>query len=380
MSLNIDSSFPGGNIVVERIEGNTIFLHQDLRTTKGEWFYWYFRLRATEVSRLKFHFTRGLALGVRGPAVSLDRGRTWEWLGEESVVGNSFVYAVRQADAEIRFSFAMPYVASNWRTFLESLPQNIFIKQGVLCRSEEGRDVEALIVGPQDTDPLHRIALTCRHHSCEMMPNYSLEGLVGWVLKDPSKDARWLRSHVQMLLVPFMDKDGVENGDQGKNRQPRDHGRDYTGTSLFSSTQALRDFLPEWSDGKLRVCLDLHCPWIAGDLNEEIYLVGRPEAENQCEQKRFSKILEKVKQGPLPFSHLNFLSFGTHWNTNENFTLGECCAGWAYTLPEVLFATSVELPYANAGGVEVNQESARRFGEDLGRALSSYLQKQDAGG
>lgn len=37
-------------------------------------------------------------------------------------------------------------------------------------------------------------------------------------------------------------------------------------------------------------------------------------------------------------------------------------------------ATGMELPYANAGGVEVNAATARLFGPDLGRALSVYLQ------
>ena len=43
--LNIDADFPGGNIVLDRIEGDTVLLHQDLRDTEGDWFYWYFRER-----------------------------------------------------------------------------------------------------------------------------------------------------------------------------------------------------------------------------------------------------------------------------------------------------------------------------------------------
>ena len=42
-------------------------------------------------------------------------------------------------------------------------------------------------------------------------------------------------------LVPFVDKDGVEEGDQGKNRAPRDHNRDYAGASMYPETGALRE-------------------------------------------------------------------------------------------------------------------------------------------
>jgi murein tripeptide amidase MpaA len=36
-------------------------------------------------------------------------------------------------------------------------------------------------------------------------------------------EGRLARERFRFLAVPFMDKDGVEDGDQGKNRRPRDH-------------------------------------------------------------------------------------------------------------------------------------------------------------
>ena len=40
----IDADFPGGNILVERVDGNTAYIRQDLRDTTGHWFCWYFRV------------------------------------------------------------------------------------------------------------------------------------------------------------------------------------------------------------------------------------------------------------------------------------------------------------------------------------------------
>jgi hypothetical protein len=51
-------------------------------------------------------------------------------------------------------------------------------------------------------------------------------------LLSESKDGRWFRENVEVVIVPFMDKDGVEEGDQGKNRKPHDHNRDYIGESI----------------------------------------------------------------------------------------------------------------------------------------------------
>ena len=73
-------------------------------------------------------------------------------------------------------------------------------------------------------------------------------------------DGKWLREHVEFFIVPIVDIDGVEDGDQGKNRKPRDHNRDYAGESIYPQVKAIRERLPEWSDGKLRLALDLHCP------------------------------------------------------------------------------------------------------------------------
>ncbi|MBQ6011409.1 MAG: hypothetical protein IJL17_22960, partial [Kiritimatiellae bacterium] len=40
-----------------------------------------------------------------------------------------------------------------------------------------------------------------------------------------SKEGEWIRDNADCVFVPFMDKDGVENGDQGKHRAPHDHNR-----------------------------------------------------------------------------------------------------------------------------------------------------------
>jgi len=36
--LTVDCSFPGGNIVVDSIQEDTVYLRQDMRDTPGFWF------------------------------------------------------------------------------------------------------------------------------------------------------------------------------------------------------------------------------------------------------------------------------------------------------------------------------------------------------
>ena len=76
-----------------------------------------------------------------------------------------------------------------------------------------------------------------------------------------------------MLAIPFMDRDGVEDGDQGKNRTPHDHNRDYNERPLYPEVSALMK-LGESLKPRVLVATDLHCPHIRGEWNDRVYLVG----------------------------------------------------------------------------------------------------------
>lgn len=373
-ALQIDADFPGGNIVVGRIDGDEVFLHQDLRETTGNWFYWCFRVRGAEGRTLRFNFTKTDVLGARGPALSTDGGRTWQWLGTNVVAGRTFTYAFPAETSEAFFSLGMTYTERHWRDFMARLGPRPGLKTGTLCQTPKGRSAEFIRVGKVNGTPAHRVALTARHHACEMMASYELEGIIGAVLADDAT-GRWLREEVEFLIVPFMDKDGVEDGLQGKNRTPHDPNRDYLGESLYPTVAALKQLLPVWSDGKLRLALDLHCPYLKGAGAERIHFVGGPDAGQWERAGRFCNILERVRTGPLVYRPEDNIPYGKSWNTlAEPRMFGR----WAAGLPGVHFATTVELPYANALGKAVNAESARAFGRDLARAIHEYLAAEGA--
>jgi hypothetical protein len=400
-SVTADANYPGGNVVVERIEGDTVYLHPDLRDTEGWWFYWSFRVSRVEGvppsnrgqdardtgtpsvcgRTLTFRFSGPNPIGVRGPAVSTDQGRTWSWLGAEAVQDASFKYVYSAEVEEVRFSFGIPYQEQNLKEFLAQYKGNPHVAVQELCKSEHGRSVERLHVGRLDGDAEYRVLLTARHHACEAMADYVMEGLLEGILAD-SDDGYWFRRNVEVLAIPFMDKDGVEEGDQGKNRKPRDHNRDYIGKSVHPSVAALRTFVPNWSNGKLKAALDLHCPHIRGPHNEVIYIVGSEDERIWQQQRQFGRLLETVQTGPLVYRASDNLPFGQAWNTNDNTGGNKSFGQWAGNLEGVRLAASFEFPYANAGGQAVTADGARAFGRSLAKALRAYLEgiakKEDA--
>ncbi len=370
--LVIDDRFPGGNIVVERIEGDRVDLRPDLRDTQGWWFYWNFRVRGAEGRTLTFRFVDRNPIGVRGPAVSLDQGLSWTWMGADRVRDASFTYTFDDDDHEVRFCFTMPYVEADLHRFLADHEGHPHLSVRELCRTRNGRSVELLKVGDPDRDPRHRIFFAARHHACESMASFTLEGVIAAALAD-TDDGRWFREHANLLAVPFVDKDGVEQGDQGKNRKPHDHNRDYRGESIYPSVAAIRTLLQDWSRDGLDVAFDLHCPWIRGPHNETIYMVGSADPVMWQRQQEFGAILQRVQRGPLEYRASDNLPFGKAWNTAANYGDGVSFGRWASQLEGIGLASTFEIPYANAAGATVDADSARAFGHDLLRAIRKYV-------
>ncbi|HSI83598.1 MAG TPA: M14 family zinc carboxypeptidase [Candidatus Methylacidiphilales bacterium] len=397
----IDSAFPGGNIIVESIQDGVVILRQDLRDTQGDWFYWYFAVRGAEPgSTWRFQFSASPAMGVRGPGVSRDKGKTWRWLGADSLQGNGFSYTFPadyspsvQSEDEVRFSFGMPYLLADWDRFIDRLEEQqkhqdpARFTRHVLCRTRQNREVPYIRLNPSAPDEStkqgspsssrKRVLLTARHHSCEMMANYVLEGLIEEILRqhgDPAESGNPLRS-TEFLIIPFVDMDGVENGDQGKWRAPHDHNRDYDGGSLYAEVVAMKQLVPEWQGSGSLVCLDIHCPYIGGENNESIYLVGSGVPAIAREQERFSALLETYSHSGLPCFRDSFLPFGQSWNTAENYIAGKSFIHWIVEQPGVELAATIEIPYATAHGAEVNAKTARDFGHDLARAIKHYLSR-----
>jgi hypothetical protein len=368
----VDCVFPGGNILIDKIEGAHIFVHQDQRDTAEHWFYWYFRLRDAGGKTVVVHFTDWNVIGVRGPAVSLDGGANWFWAGSGCVLEATFEFAVPAGLTEIRFAFTIPYLQSNFDDFLARHPGHPRLEKTTLCRSRKGRSVELLRAGAPDETAPFRLLLTARHHACEAIANYVMEGILETMLSN-SAEGTWFQSQLACLAVPFVDKDGVEDGDQGKLRVPRDHNRDYAGESLYPEVRAIRDLIPAWTGKRLNISLDIHCPWIRGDRNEEIFFPGCDDPIIWAEIGQYCDILAQVQHGPLCFARKNNLNFGQEWNVHPppgNKTADQWCRemGWLGMI--------IEVPYANAGSQEVNSTSARLFGRDLAHALREFISQK----
>ncbi len=376
--FTVDDKVPAGNVVVEGIDGDVVRLKPDLRDTDGDWFYWAFRVCNAAGRTLNFRFGGaygGNVVGTRGPVVSCDKGKTWRYPLDGKSRQNTFTYTFPTDADEVWFYECHPYHQADWDAFLvrHAALRGRFFETGVLCQSKKGRAVEKARFGCLEK-PKFTVVLTARHHASESVASYALEGFLAAVLADDDLGA-WLRANVQVLAVPFMDKDGCVEGDQGKNRKPHDHNRDY-GAFIHPETKATVAWIKDETNGKIDMWLDLHCPWIRGHYNECVYSPLKRDVNNRnaAAERRFSALLEKLQCGSLTYKASDDLPYGKAWNTDANYTKGMGVINWAIrNLPEIKLGHTLEIPFATANGAVVTPDKVRDLGRDLAKALRAFL-------
>jgi hypothetical protein len=368
-AFKIYADFPSGNISIERLKNDTIWMHPDLRDTKGEWFYWCFSVDKASGKTLTFVFTKPNVFTKEGPAISFDRGSTWRWLSGGTFNNTTFSYAFKTND-EVRFSMGMPYTQKQFDSFIKPFLESGYVTLDNLTTTKSGRGIERLIIKPKNGEVKHKVLITARHHACEMMANYEIEGIIREIFSD-----EWLKKNVEFCIIPFIDKDGVENGDQGKDRIPHDHNRDYGDASLYESTIALKEWVPVWAEKKLVVALDLHCPWIKGEYHENILIVGSQDETIAEQEKLFCRILKSANSGELKVSEKMYMPYGVDWNSSKEYTVGLTFTKWVSSIEGIKLPISLEFPYANNEDQIITQENSRNFGIDLAEAIKKYLKQ-----
>ncbi len=386
--MSIDCEYPGGNVRVDKIDeaNGVVAVRPDLRDTRGYWFYWDFTLRGAAGRKLHFQFPKGDYLSSLGPAISRDGGKTWRWLnadGKRHEPNNAFDYVFAADENETRFATSIPYLQKDWDAASARWRGKEGVKFDVLCKSQSGRrDTEMLRITCRSGKAKWLFAFTARHHACEASANPVMEGIIDEILSD-SPEGRWIRDNADCVFVPFMDKDGVEDGDQGKNRWPYDHNRDYL-KDRYSSVKALKKLVLDESAGKRLVFIDLHSPHVRSHPNcpeqDQAFSFGcRDKALNARWNKFRANWIAAQRGGVLVYDGGYDIFGGTGYSAvmEKQWVAGFMSSdAWARTLPNCYFATCCEFGYSLCGGI-YSQPAARELGHSLLKAAAQAALSPD---
>lgn len=346
--MKIHQNFTGGNIRVTSIQENHIYLENELRDTQGDWFYWAFCVEGAEGQTLTFHFGH-TRLGYFGPAISHDLTE-WHWLG--TTTENEFTYTFTQNEHKVYFAHSMLYHPAR---FL-ALAKRLEVPVQTLCQSQKGRAVPYVTIG----DGEMHILLTARHHACESTGSYVLEGVLTELAAHPIPGAT-------IFCVPFVDYDGVVDGDQGKGRAPHDHNRDYDPNTpaIYPTTAAIRAYAD--ANG-CHFGFDFHSPWHLGGVNDHAFIVQN-SFEKLNRLNAFGECLEEsIAPDAFPYAHANDFPFGKDWNQG-----GATFAAYMMAKPENKVAFTLETAYFGTHACPTTAQNLLALGTSFAHALKSYI-------
>lgn len=191
----VSRNFPGGNIELIGIEGNTVRVRQDVNGCGERWFYWNFALTISAPGEYRVCFDDSVVSRF-GPATE-DNG-VWRYDRDAFVSHTEFTARFLTAGTR-RFAFSIPYQLTDHARFLATLPRDR-IRLYDWGLSERGRKIPVFAFG---TPSARKVVFTCRHHACESVAAYSLEGAVAALLRDEEYCAQH-----ETIVVPFVDVDG----------------------------------------------------------------------------------------------------------------------------------------------------------------------------
>ncbi len=364
--MKIDKEIIGGNIEVLEIDGDRVRVERELRDTRldRDWFYWSFRVTGAAGRTVTFEFPHKSRVGYRGAAVSHDQIH-WSWTGSRKVTVledesriESFTYTFGEDENKVYFAHDMVYVPARFEMFCAA--NGLEIEE--LCLSNKGRSVPFVRFGSGDK----KILLTSRHHACESTGTHVLESVFKSFIDEPLEGC-------EIVCVPFVDYDGVVDGDQGKHRLPHDHNRDYPrdgGESLYNTCAAIRRFA---DNNPVLFAFDFHSPMHLGKINDKVSIVYNME-EDLPRFLRFTKILKsKITDGSIPYDPINDVPPNTGWNQDTNETFARYIA----RKPENHLAFTLETPYFGEkdGSAVVNEDTLRELGKCFANAVREYIKE-----
>ncbi|MBQ1955777.1 MAG: hypothetical protein II350_08590 [Clostridia bacterium] len=351
--MQIHGNFTGGNIRLISADENTVTLENEYRDSYDGWFYWAFCIENAENRTITFKLQKD-RLGYFGPAVSHDL-KNWSWLGTgaRSNEGDSFVYSFAPGENRVYFAHDMLYHPDRFFEFAKKLG----LPTEELCTGYKGSSIPAVKFGSGEIS----IVLTARHHACEATGSYVLEGVLEELYTKPIPNTK-------IFCVPFVDFEGVIRGDQGKDRSPHDHNRDYLPlreNSIYPECIAIMDYVIQ---NKCHYAFDFHSPWHIGGRNDKVFIVKNPVHNDIIHG--FSEIFEKkISEGSMKYSPADDIAAGEDWNV-----FAYNCSNFMSSRKENKLAFSLETAYFGTEDNVISAEKAIELGRCFVAALREYIE------
>lgn len=190
-----------------------------------------------------------------------------------------------------------------------------------------------------------------------------MEGVLEELITNPIPNTK-------VFCIPFVDFEGVIRGDQGKNRAPHDHNRDYSydEESVYPECNAIKEY------AKVNGChygLDFHSPWHKGNENDTVFIVQKG-IEKLDRLNKFGELFEvSITEDSLKYEHKNDYPPETGWNKG-----GAQFTNYMIKRAENNIAFSLETAYFGTPDNKVSADKLLELGHCFARALKKYIETE----
>ncbi len=165
----------------------------------------------------------GLCVREDTPPVVSGDGKTWRHVGEKNAFEkDEATFTVTPDSDTFWVAHIEPYTTSRLDRFLAEIRGAPHIKDEVIGKTVEGRDLHLLTITEAPGSPV--VWLMCRQHAWETGTSFVGEGAIRFLL---SEQGRALRQKVVFKILPMMDPDGCARGGVRFNRHGYDVNRNW---------------------------------------------------------------------------------------------------------------------------------------------------------
>ncbi len=355
--------------------------------TNSGYLRWYsFRVEGGRGEELTFRITNAnetssdSAWAWDQPVVSADDGATWSRITNTEYEGpDGRFYSFRytpQTDSDW-IAYAPVYNFSRWLDLVEELRSHARVDTlEEITTSVEGRPIHLLkVTDPSVHDSVKTtVWMVARQHPADAGASWAMEGLLNWLLGQEVA-AGELSKRCALYLVPFMNPDGVFNGNYLTNSLGLNLNRQWpspdsaTAPSVFAMSNLMRAYFQ--AGGSAELFVDVHARPIS---RSNFLFINGPEVTT-------------------PEMALEIQSFAAQLNqTNPDITAegSEAWPGdstiasrWAYDafgIHGIVFEASFQdVEYGPFQGQYMTVERYLALGEALGKSIAAFFYSIDTG-
>jgi hypothetical protein len=391
--LQVSSDFPGGSAKVLNIDqtNNSVRITPAGDAKRGWPCWWYLRLDGVDTNQpvvLEVVANQATVGDIPGPTKKLSAdwslpaqaafstdGMNWEHTEKGERHGNRSVYHISTSSTALWLAWGPPFTLKDANQLIEKVCKATpDARSFVLANTREGRPVPGVRIAHTGTaGQRSTVWIQARQHAWECGSSWVARGFLEWLISnDPAAES--LRQKADVVVIPIVDVDSVEQGQGGKQQHPHDQDGDWGPATYFPEVRAGMEKLSALAKAdRLDLFLDLHNPG-ASRHSVMFYIPPVPLLfpERVTNEDNFLKIVREQMTEPIPYIG-DIGPCGTTYDPVVDKSVDAWVA--AQSKPRVVSLT-LETPWNNPASTPAGYS---KVGEQMGRSIDLFLRAPGKG-